>query len=216
MIVHRDRRAISQRSCFLSPLPWLFMIPFLTSGVHQELNPVNFRVVPMVVLQAVQQEAERGVPARRELAESPRSEEFSDWSPWGWTIGQFLSRDPQRDSFRECGSGREDLAAQLLHHSEGFQARWLPLDASFQPLGIDPLLHAPPWWSPNRIEGETTALNLWACEVTREGDRDPQPQLRAGVGLTLDLLSGDTWDCRLTGNFDQRGEAGVLLQFCWH
>lgn len=144
------------------------------------------------------------------------SREETHWSQWSWAIGQYLTRDIHSESKSDPWLNRDDLTEILLQNMTMIQIQKLPLDASFLPLGTDPLLHAPAWWNSRGSGDSASTVSLWACDRSadlRSGQGQP---IRAGVGLTLDLSSGSEWDCRITGNVDQSGEAGILLQFCWH
>ena len=144
----------------------------------------------------------------------------TEWSQWSWAIGQHLARDIHSELKAGPWSNRNDLKEILLENMHGFQMQFLPLDfpldASFLPLGTDPLLHAPAWWGPMQAGDLASTVSLWACDRSTDLRTEQGQPIRAGVGLTLDLFSGSEWDCRITGNVDQSGEAGILLQFCWH
>lgn len=151
---------------------------------------------------------------------SPESRIETEWSQWSWAIGQYLARDIHSELEAGLWSSRNDLKEILLQNLPMIQIQKLPLDfpldASFQPLGTDPLLHAPAWWVPMQAGDLASTVSLWACDRSVDLRSEQDQRIRAGVGLTLDLSSGSQWDCRITGNVDQSGEAGILLQFCWH
>ena len=167
------------------------------------------------------------LPSRTDLSEMPlnhfmehrileESPEETDWSQWSWAIGQYLTRDIHSESKSDPWLNRDDLTELLFQNMTMIQIQKLPLDASFLPLGTDPLLHAPAWWNPRGSGDSASTVSLWACDRSADLRSEQGHPIRAGLGLTLDLSTGSEWDCRITGNVDQSGEAGILLQFCWH
>ena len=214
----------------MSPLPWLLIIPLLHSapaeialvGVGGYSLPLEFEE-PEFSERRLLGVGDRGVSedGTREVKSIPwqyspqgsSAHESRILSRWGWSLGQNLVSQPQALEDWPQPFGREALVEHLLETSQLFQLRKLPIDAVFQPLGIDPLLHAPPWWVNEPVENQNLVFSFWAREVPSE---QVDGLLRAGLGLTLEVGGGASWDCRFTTNIDQQGEAGILLQFCWY
>ena len=215
----------------MSPLPWLLIIIPLLQSTPAEIALVGVESVSIqfesaesrLFKESLSGETFREVSraGTTELESSDRQSganersavENRNLSRWGWSIGQNLISQPQVTEEGHQPFGREALVEHYLETSRLIQLRHLPLDAVFQPLGADPLLHAPPWWEKEPGEIQDPTFSCWACEVPAE---QADGLLRAGLGVTLEVGAGASWDCRFTTNIDQQGEAGFLLQFCWH
>ena len=229
LIGHRACVTSALRLCPLSPFAILLLISLFPTESHEGL----FSVVTASPAWGIEQFdleaygnkvwtessiACPGIPNEPFFTQNSSADcgEDSHWSHWSWSVGQHLACDLRDESTGELWANRERLSEFLFQQSPSFHFGKLPLDVSFQPLGTDPLLHAPAWWDPRGRVDSKSAINFWACEQLGEQGTDRDSAIRAGMRLTLDLLSGPEWDCRITGNVDQRGEAGILLQFCWH
>jgi len=212
----------------LSPLSLLLLISLLPAPASNGLLPIESVTMNVSGALSLSQEYDRiESPSFTDLSALPlnlfteyrfpeESREETHWSQWSWAIGQYLTRDIHGESKSDPWLNRDDLTEILLQNMTMIQIQKLPLDASFLPLGTDPLLHAPAWWNPRRSGDSASTVSLWASDRSADLRSEQGHPIRAGLGLTLDLSSGSEWDCRITGNVDQSGEAGILLQFCWH
>ncbi|MGB1661404.1 MAG: hypothetical protein ACPHP7_03855 [Planctomycetota bacterium] len=212
----------------MSPLSLLLLISLLPSPASNGLLPVESVTMDLsgalglsLEFSTMDSRSRSGLSALplthvMEHRDREESREETHWSQWSWAIGQYLTRDMYSESMADPWLNRDDLTEILLHKMPMIQIQKLPLDASFHPLGTDPLLHAPAWWNPRGSGDSASTVSLWACDRSADLRSEQGQPIRAGLGLTLDLSSGPEWDCRITGNVDQSGEAGILLQFCWH
>ncbi|OUU25160.1 MAG: hypothetical protein CBC13_02460 [Planctomycetia bacterium TMED53] len=217
----------------MPPLAWILLIPLLQPQPADESLASHHSPIPSVGLLQLEQgllsniQIGASIPGEFFVQRSNLSFIDNDrFSRWSYSLGKHLYRSQQGREWSPIADDFGECIRSVPHLPRFGNIDWIPADVSFGNVPSDPLLHAPPWWTnpancSRFVDSESRAptLSFWMCDPKLELGRWADELPRIGIGLTLDLRVDSVtspWGCRLTGNFDDHGEMGVLLQFCWH